>query len=121
MRSFWSIRAALALSLAAGAVAVHAAGRQPAPDTPLPPVPTPEERRIIRKGEGGERSLEIARAIEAAMLAPGAPVDVEHYTIDIGVTRLPNRWCIRMHAGPGNSAFENTTPSSQYYCREIII
>jgi aminopeptidase N len=85
------MRAALALLLAAGAVAAHAAGRQPAPDTPLPPVPTPEERRIIRKGEGGERRLEIARAIEAAMLTPGAPVDVEHYTLDINVSLLPNR------------------------------
>lgn len=85
------MRTALALLLAAGVAAAQAAQDQPGPEPRLPPIPDREERRIIRKGEGGERRLDGARALQTAMLAPGAPVDVERYALDIAVTLLPRR------------------------------
>lgn len=84
-------RAAAALLLALGVVTTRAASRNGASGDPLPPVPTREDRRVIRKSEGGEHRMRVARAFEAEMLTPGAPVDVERYTIDMRVTIHPNR------------------------------
>ena len=87
----WFRRAVPALLLAAGALPSLAGDRDRDTRFVLHPPPTAEERRRIRGLEDGERRLAIARAVEAARLTPAAPIDVERYTLDIGVTVTTQR------------------------------
>jgi hypothetical protein len=58
----------------------HAAFRSP---------PTAAERRLLHGRRDPVRDEEMARALEAASLAPGSPVDVERYTLALKVIPPP--------------------------------
>jgi len=58
-------------------------------DRAVRPPPTAAERRQLHGRRDPVRDEEMARALEAASLAPGAPVDVQRYTLALKVIPAP--------------------------------
>jgi peptidase M1-like protein/thrombospondin type 3 repeat protein len=63
---------------------------RPSTDTRPRTPPDPRERQTVRRQESRDLRAEVSRAA-AASLAPGSPVDVESYTIDLTVTPAATR------------------------------
>ncbi|HKY31273.1 MAG TPA: M1 family aminopeptidase [Candidatus Polarisedimenticolia bacterium] len=80
----------LLLAVAAGGFPASARGAEPPGDLRPGhrPPPSAEERRRLRQEEGPAREA-LARSLQEAQLAPGAPVDVQRYTLSIKVTPPP--------------------------------
>ncbi len=65
--------------------------RQEDPAPPFKAPPTAQERRKLHGRAHPEREEALARALQAAMLAPGSPVDVQSYDLSLKVILPPVR------------------------------